>query len=527
MHGTFDLAGKLSAARATITVSYGIGNRVLHRDRFTVQRSDASEGDILRRYWAQKQVADLLVFPEENQQAIIDVGRRHSIVTPGTSLLVLERLQQYVQYQVRPPASLAKMRAQYDKAMKERVQIARNAEKEKLAKVIKMWEARKAWWNKRYTYPKNFRYGKKPSKKDAIAADGAPAPRQMESEAPADEPRAAPGASRRRVAAKKAKGKSSSRRDQRPEPSIVLKPWTPDTPYLKALGRAPVSQRFAVYLTQRKTYGTSPAFYLDSADFFRERKDKKLALQILSNLAELDLENPALLRVLAHRLAQLDYLSLSARMFERVLELRPEEPQSYRDLALVLSRRAAIRRGVQARRDYERALELLGKVVMGEWSRFNEIEVIALTELNNILPKARRMGMTRAPVDKRLIDHLDMDIRIVMTWDADLTDMDLHVIEPSGEEAYYSHNRTTIGGAVSRDFTRGYGPEIYAVRRAMPGRYTIKTKFFGSSAAKLIGAVTLQVDIYTNYGRPNQKRKSLTLRLTERKEIFEVGSIVF
>ena len=44
-----------------------------------------------------------------------------------------------------------------------------------------------------------------------------------------------------------------------------------------------------------------------------------------------------------------------------------------------------------------------------------------------------------------------------MTWDADLTDMDLHVIEPSGEEAYYSHNRTRIGGMVSRDFTAGYG----------------------------------------------------------------------
>ena len=50
-----------------------------------------------------------------------------------------------------------------------------------------------------------------------------------------------------------------------------------------------------------------------------------------------------------------------------------------------------------------------------------------------------------------------------MSWDADATDMDLHVVEPSGEEAFYSHNRTTIGGLVSRDFTQGYGPEEYMV----------------------------------------------------------------
>ncbi|MBW2735182.1 MAG: DUF2135 domain-containing protein, partial [Deltaproteobacteria bacterium] len=141
--------------------------------------------------------------------------------------------------------------------------------------------------------------------------------------------------------------------------------------------------------------------------------------------------------------------------------------------------------------------------------------------------KARRVGLEQIPVDPRLVKHLDMDVRIVMTWDADNTDMDLHVVEPSNEEAYFGHNRTRIGGLVTRDFTRGYGPEVYAIRRAMRGRYKIRTKFYGSSAAKLAGAVTLQVDVYTNYGRHNQRRRSLTLRLTKKKEAFTVGTITF
>lgn len=307
-----------------------------------------------------------------------------------------------------------------------------------------------------------------------------------------------------------------------------MKRWDPQTPYLKAIKSAPKADRYATYLEQRDVYGSAPSFFLDSSDYFRRQNDNMLARRILTNIAELELENAALLRVLAHRLAQLDALDDAIVLFRRAKQLRPEEPQSYRDLALVLARRArATRKASDRRDDYAEAIELLGRVVMDRWSRFDEIEVIALTELNNIWPKAKKAGVKTHGLDPRLIAQLDMDIRIVMSWDADLTDMDLHVIEPSGEKAYYGHNRTKIGGLVSRDFTRGYGPEVYALRRAMKGMYTIKTKFFGSSAAKLTGAVTLQVDVFTNFGRPNEKRRSVTLRLTEKKESFVVAEIEF
>jgi len=148
-------------------------------------------------------------------------------------------------------------------------------------------------------------------------------------------------------------------------------------------------------------------------------------------------------------------------------------------------------------------------------------------ELNTIIPKAKAAGVEKINVDPRLVKLLDVDVRIILTWDADNTDMDLHVVEPSGERAFYGHQRTTIGANVSRDFTQGYGPEEYLLKKAMPGMYTIQTNFYGSSAAQLIGAVTLQVDVFTNYGRPTEQRKSLTLRLTEKKETFTVGQIEF
>jgi len=287
---------------------------------------------------------------------------------------------------------------------------------------------------------------------------------------------------------------------------------------MKELNAAKPEAAFDIYMKNRAKFGDSPAFFLDCADFFAQKGEKELELQVLSNIAELELENPSLLRVLAHRLAQTGRLDLAVLTFEEVLKLRPEEPQSYRDLALVLAEQE----------QYARAMELLNKVVMGRWDdRFTEIELIALEELNAIIPKAKAAGVNEIPLDKRLIKPLDVDIRIVMTWHADNTDIDLWVIEPSGEQADYSHNRTTIGGLVSDDFTGGYGPEEYMVRRAMPGVYTVKANYYGSDAVKLLGAVTVQMDVFTNFGRANQQRKSVTVRLKEKEETVKIGEIEF
>ena len=149
--------------------------------------------------------------------------------------------------------------------------------------------------------------------------------------------------------------KEKSIDELRGQPGIVIQPWNPDTPYLKDLHAAKGKpDQWAVYMKNRAVYGTSPGFFLDCADFFREQNDPELSLQVLSNIAELELEDAALLRVLGHRLVQIGQLDLAVQTFERVLELRPEEPQSYRDLALTLDLRAE-----QATKDHSRPAEAI------------------------------------------------------------------------------------------------------------------------------------------------------------------------
>jgi uncharacterized protein YfaP (DUF2135 family) len=140
---------------------------------------------------------------------------------------------------------------------------------------------------------------------------------------------------------------------------------------------------------------------------------------------------------------------------------------------------------------------------------------------------SRDPGLSRVqnPIDARLRQPITLDLRVVLTWDTDLTDMDLWVVEPSGERCYYSHALTSAGGAITRDVTQGYGPEVYAVHRAVPGRYRIQTNFFGSGAQNLTGPTTVQATVITDFGRANEKRRALTVRLAERRDVVDIGEV--
>ena len=297
--------------------------------------------------------------------------------------------------------------------------------------------------------------------------------------------------------------------------AITLRHWEAQAGYLDRLHRAAAEERYSIYLEERSDHLNQPGFFLDVADFFFEAKDPATALRILSNLAELQLDDPALLRVLAHRLVQAARPELARPLFERVLVLRPEEPQSRRDLALVCA----------ALKQYQRAIDLLWEVVERPTdARFPEIELIALGELNSIIATCgEKLDLSR--IDPRFRQNLPVGLRVVLTWDTDACDIDLWVDDPTGERAIYSHPSTAQGGRMSRDFTAGYGPEEFLLRDPAPGKYTVRINYFGDRRQTTLGPVTAQIRLITGFGTPAEKEQRLTLRLSESKETLEVGTI--
>ena len=157
--------------------------------------------------------------------------------------------------------------------------------------------------------------------------------------------------------------------------SIQLQKWQPDSAYAARLRNASSNDVYRIYLDEKPGYPSSTAFYLDAADVFFDKGLNALGVRILSNLAEMDLENRHILRVLGYRLVQAGQAKLAIPVFKKVLVLSPEEPQSYRDLGLAYA----------ADKQSQKAIDTLYEVVIRPWhGRFPEIELITLAELNGI-----------------------------------------------------------------------------------------------------------------------------------------------
>jgi Ca-activated chloride channel family protein len=553
--GRVNLHGKLAADETELRLEYSDGHQ---SPPVKLSKKTAAHGALLASVWAAQRVNQLAVRADTNEDELLALGRRFGIVSPATSLLVLENLDQYVRHDIEPPASQPDLRRQWRERKTSLAQEEKRKSASKLRRVLAMWRQRVAWWERHYEVSPDFQY-RGGRERTAREKEGFDIPRSRAAPPRQGPIRRSPGGARSPRGGRgmggmggygggmmggmggmgggMMGGAGGTRSPERPMPAVreapreekaeeapapeVLVPatitvqaWDPATPYLSALKAAAKADRYAVYLEQRRRFAASPAFFLDCAEFFLRQGDTALGIRVLTNLAELKLEEASLLRVLAWRLQQAGELDRAIVILRKVRRLRPEEPQSHRDLALALAESGQT----------AEAMDLFVKVVTDVWDeRFPEIEVIALEELNALL--ARTNSPAPASLDPRLIKNLDVDVRIVMSWDADATDVDLHVLEPSGEEAAFDHNRTTIGGLVSKDFTQGYGPEEYLVHRAMPGPFRIFAHYYGSRQQTVIGPATITATVFTDFGRPTEKKQVLALRLDQPHDRADIGEI--
>ncbi|MEY3741437.1 MAG: hypothetical protein RL371_337, partial [Bacteroidota bacterium] len=162
---------------------------------------------------------------------------------------------------------------------------------------------------------------------------------------------------------------------------------------------------------------------------------------------------------------------------------------------------------------YQEAIEALYKVVKEPYDgRFEGIHLIALNEINHLIARYPREIDTTGIPDHFLV-QLPMDIRVVLNWDADNTDVDLWVTEPNDEKCMYSYKLTSNGGRISNDFTQGYGPEEYLIRKAPKGTYRIQAHYYGNHRPTLSGKAILTVQLFKNYGTPYEVKSEFTRRL--------------
>ena len=108
---------------------------------FTVDNSQRLSNTLGERIWAQKRLKSLLI--EDNTAAVKAHGKKFNLVTPSTSLIVLDAVSDYVQYEITPPVSL---QDEYFKLLNLRNQKNRTAKEDRISQLCESFSEDIDWW---------------------------------------------------------------------------------------------------------------------------------------------------------------------------------------------------------------------------------------------------------------------------------------------------------------------------------------------------------------------------------------------
>ncbi|HEU4471410.1 MAG TPA: VIT domain-containing protein [Flavisolibacter sp.] len=523
---TISLAGLLEGEEGKIRLMLN-GEEL----QFSVRKENAAAG--IGRIWAAMRIEEMDGEYSRHKEEITALGKQFSIVTRNTSLLVLDRVEDYAEHGILPPPEL---REEYHALIKGRDEEKEDKKAAAFTDALEAMEELKAWWHGstslstdpalppatqelvRFSPPRVVENQEAAGDSavvlyDALSTDrsGMPPPAVSEWSYTTEtsiQSNGSAGADGDGV-------QDQFIMEQEESSTIKVSPWKADAPYLDRLRIADRPLRYSTYLDLKKEYGGQPSFFVDVARYFHNENEAATALLVLSNVAEMKLEDPELLRILGLQLQELKEPLLAVETFREVLEIREEEPQAYRDLALALNDAG----------QYSEAVGLLYRLITGAWDeRFGEVRSIAISEMNAII-SAHPGETDLSAIDNRFIYAMPVDVRIVIGWTVDNADVDLWVTDPRKEKCLYSNNRTSIGGRLSQDVTQGYGPEEFLLKKAVKGDYVVEANLYGDHRQTLGGPITITAELFTDFGRPSQKRSIINFRVTDSKEVVYIGKL--
>ncbi len=572
----FTLTGILKGNQSEVVVKFGYGNEVTETRTISLDPAKQAVKDWeISKFWAQKKLNELEIFEKKNKEAIKEISRQFGLVSNNMSLMVLENVQDYVRYDIPPPAEL---RSVYDQIVKNNRSMKDERVKDLMADAEMMTEELKVWWKKDYTRKENQRRYPEPGynatsdsagnqRIEEVVMTGAPRIRGNSSMTVAD---AAPqadqavdilgskskdiqevvvtGALGMRKSAEmtaansvaqslqgRVSGISVSRASEYKADSVK----TQDISQVVSSGRINVIDMkssaeymtlfekakdaetiYKIYLDNRSGYENLPQYYFDVAQLLFSIKDKKSGLKVLSSIADLDIENEELYKLLAYKLKQAEVYDKELFVTQKVLEWRPFDPQSYRDYALALEDNG----------QYQKALDNLYSILMQSYTkeladRDDGIEETVLMEINGLISRyGKKLNLKK--INPKIIADLPVNIRVVLNWNKDDTDIDLWVTDPDNERCYYGHPQTQAGGRLSNDFTGGFGPEQFLLKKAVKGKYKIQTNFFSERQVGVAGPTALMAEIYINYATGKQERKIVVFQNQKNKKGHEDGILI-
>ncbi|MEM7185328.1 MAG: carboxypeptidase-like regulatory domain-containing protein [Bacteroidota bacterium] len=277
----------------------------------------------------------------------------------------------------------------------------------------------------------------------------------------------------------------------------------PKPNYLSVLERSTsFEEARTTYYKQLRNEKNNLEFYLRAASYF-ERWNAEFSLDILSNIAVVASQNVKALKVLAYRFEEQGALERARYVYEQLVNLRPQDVQSYRDLA-----QAYVATG-----EYELAATLYRQMLFNTIPNvdFEPVEDIVIHEFRNLIMKHKsRINYQGLPNSLLAIDF-EIDIRLMLEWNHPGAEFDVQVVSPEKKYFSYSHTAFNNKELLQQEMDNGFFMKEFVVDEGEKGSWIVNIRHSGGHNDQV--PLLLKYTQFKNYGTPKETRTVKVIQL--------------
>jgi uncharacterized protein YfaP (DUF2135 family) len=127
-------------------------------------------------------------------------------------------------------------------------------------------------------------------------------------------------------------------------------------------------------------------------------------------------------------------------------------------------------------------------------------------------------------------------LRVIAAWDDNQAEIDLHIVTPDGQHAFWAHPFLSNGGGLDADSVDGPGPEMFTMTAPLHGAYQVWINYWGNfggdgyhfdESTRQRPIITARVTLVFNENTARERREDLVVPLRSIGELTLVKSFMY
>ncbi|NMG32898.1 DUF2135 domain-containing protein [Azoarcus sp. TTM-91] len=127
-------------------------------------------------------------------------------------------------------------------------------------------------------------------------------------------------------------------------------------------------------------------------------------------------------------------------------------------------------------------------------------------------------------------------LRAILAWDDDQAEVDLHVLTPDGQHAFWAHPQLSNGGGMDVDSVDGAGPEMFSMTAPLRGPYQLYVNYWGNfgsagyhfdESTRQRKIITCRITLVFHENTPQERRESFVVPLRKIGDLTHVKTVIF